>query len=301
MTSQPSAAGDTLAIMRETASSATLVPPPPLRGGFDLLDRMAKARSPDQLSALLARTLEQAVIPRLALTRRDAAAPAHGAAPTGAEIEQLTGIVMRGDLPAALALVAALRGRDVPLERILLEVLTPVAHTLGEMWLADRCDFSTVTIGVCCLQQVVLEQHDAAAPRRVEPDAERRILLAPVPGEQHSFGLVIVAELFRRQGWEVSSASGASAREIVALARRQHFGVVGFSLADEERLPVLATLIHDIRRASRNPRLGVLVGGHAFLDRPDLVARVGADATAQDGQQAVLKAETLLALMLQDA
>ncbi len=301
MPSQPPAAGETLAIMRETASLAALAPPPPLRGGLDLLARMAEARSPDQLSALLARTLEHAVIPRLALTRRDAAMPAQGTAPDEAEADQLTAIVMRGDLPAALALVAALRGRDVPLERILLEVLAPVARALGELWLADRCDFSTVTIGVCCLQQVVLEQHDAAAPCRNQPDAERRILLAPVPGEQHSFGLVIVAELFRRQGWEVCSASGASAREIVALARKQRFGVVGFSLSDEERLPVLAALIHDIRRTSRNPRLGVLVGGNAFLDRLDLVARVGADATAQDGQQAVLKAETLLALMLQDA
>jgi methanogenic corrinoid protein MtbC1 len=76
--------------------------------------------------------------------------------------------------------------------------------------------------------------------------------------------------------------------------------MVGFSMACDSRIDKLATLIREIRRASRNPHVGVLVGGKAFLDRPELTALVGADATARDGQQAVLKAETLLALLARE-
>jgi hypothetical protein len=39
-----------------------------------------------------------------------------------------------------------------------------------------------------------------------------------------------------------------------------------------------------------------MVGGPAFNDHPELVALVGADATAVDGRQAALQAEALLAM-----
>jgi len=34
-----------------------------------------------------------------------------------------------------------------------------------------------------------------------------------------------------------------------------------------------------------------MVGGRLFLERPELVARIGADAMAADAKEAVLKAE----------
>ena len=256
--------------------------------------------------ALLARTLETQVIPRLVLARREATAPpyldsASHPTPQADDISALCGLAMRADLSGSLDYVAALRARGMPLEIIYLELLAPVARRLGQLWEEDRCDFTAVTIGLCCLQQVVLENSPSFQPRSARGDVERRVLLAPVPGEQHSFGILMVGEFFRRQGWEVASGSGASVRELAALVRRQWFAAVGFSLACEERLDALARTIREVRRASRNPQIGVLVGGRLFVERPELAALVGADATAADGQQAALKAETLLALLLREA
>jgi methanogenic corrinoid protein MtbC1 len=312
MTSKPMAAGEPQVEMREsTAQCVQAVPagfspatPDVLadaEGALNARDRAAER----QRVAWLARALEVDVIPRLVLARRPPEATPDGGdraaqAPTPEEVEALTAIVMTGDLVGGSAFIGRLRARDVTLVCIYLDLLAPVARRLGDLWLADRCDFASVTVGLCCLQQLVLENSHAFEARPGRNDALRRILLAAVPGEQHSFGLLLVSEFFRRQGWEVFSATGASARELVATARKQWFSMVGFSLACETRTDALAALIHDIRRASRNPQLGVLVGGLAFVDRPELAALVGADATAQDGQQAVLKAETLLALLVHD-
>jgi hypothetical protein len=41
----------------------------------------------------------------------------------------------------------------------------------------------------------------------------------------------------------------------------------------------------------------VLVGGPIFIAHPELVALVGADATAVDGRQAAIQAETMLSLL----
>jgi methanogenic corrinoid protein MtbC1 len=256
--------------------------------------------------ALLARALEADVIPRLVLSRHVHAEPADAnqsavPGPTWADVETLAAHVMRGDMAGASAFVDTLRGRDLPVERIYLELFAPVARHLGELWADDRCDFTSVTIGLCCLQQLVLDGGRSFAPRFARHGPERRILLAPVPGEQHSFGLVMVGEFFRRHGWDVCSATGASAGELIATARKQWFSMVGLSLAGESRLGPLATLIRDIRRASRNPHVGLLVGGRIFTEQPELAALVGADATSSDGRQAVLKAETLLTLLSQEA
>jgi hypothetical protein len=84
---------------------------------------------------------------------------------------------------------------------------------------------------------------------------------------------------------------------VIEAAQRIWFGVAGFSLSCDDHLSALAVLIRDIRRASRNPGIGILVGGPLFLDNPSLVTLVGADATASDGRQATLQAETMLALL----
>jgi methanogenic corrinoid protein MtbC1 len=129
----------------------------------------------------------------------------------------------------------------------------------------------------------------------------RRALLAPVPGEQHTFGLVMVAEFFCRAGWDVWSGPAAARSDLVGLVRGTWFAVVGLSVAGDGHLDSLASTIRAVRRASRNRGIGVLVGGPAFIDHPELAATVGADATAVDGRQAVLQAQNLLTLLSRGA
>ncbi len=264
-----------------------------------------RARSPGRRRnriAVLARTLESDIIPRLLLAHRDIApagyidaAPA--SAPGQSEVETLVGLASRADLQGAISFLEGLRGRGMPIERLYLDLLAPAARRLGVMWEEDLCDFTTVTIGLSCLHQVVREYSPAFTVRGPRAEPDRRVLLAPAPGEQHSFGILVVEQFFRGAGWDVWSGSGAERTEILEAVHRIWFGIAGFSLACEDHLNGLALLIRDVRRASRNSGLGILVGGPIFIDRPDLVGLVGADATAADGRQATLQAETMLALL----
>jgi methanogenic corrinoid protein MtbC1 len=256
--------------------------------------------------AVLAKTLETEIIPRLLLAHRNSVSAAYidsgpGSAPGADDVSALTSLAMQADLPGALSYLEGLRARGMTLERIYLDLLSPVARRLGVMWEEDECDFTTVTIGLSCLHQVVREYSPAFTSRATRAEPDRRILLAPAPGEQHSFGIVVVEQFFRGAGWDVWSGAGIERAEIIEAAQRVWFGVAGFSLACEDHLGDLAMLIRDVRRASRNAGLGILVGGPIFIDRLDLVTLVGADATAADGRQATLQAETMLALLGRDA
>lgn len=252
--------------------------------------------------AQLVRTIEAEIVPRLVLARRAAPTePAQQAlaavAPTADEIIRLARLVMTEEVAVASAFIADIVARGASTETVYLGLLAPAARQLGVWWEADLCSFTDVTVGLCRLHQLL---HDLSPTFVAEGDGAergRRALLVPVPGEQHSFGLLMVSEFFQRSGWDVWTAASASATELARLVRTESFAIIGFSASCSSRIEDLAKAIRAIRRASRNRAIGVLVGGPLFIEQPELVARVGADATAVDGRQAALQAHNLLALL----
>jgi MerR family transcriptional regulator, light-induced transcriptional regulator len=260
----------------------------------------------EELRALLATAVQAEVVPRLLLrqgirtsptTKLDDPEDEDGAVPGPEDVVALVALVMTSDAATALCFVDTLRLQGVTLERLHLELLAPAARRLGQLWVEDLCSFADVTLGLGRLQQVLRQLSPAfVAPAR-RPDLRRRAALLPLPGEQHSFGLTMVAEFFLRAGWEVWSEPTPSEDALIELVTGQWFAVLGLSVSCDGGIDHLPKLIHRVRRSSRNEAIGIMVGGRVFNENPALAAQVGADATARDGRQAALQAETLLALL----
>ena len=195
-------------------------------------------------------------------------------------------------------MVARALESGVPVETILLEMLAPTAKRLGQMWVDDDLTFTDVTVGLCTLQNLLrsLTAGDAAEPRAI---VDGRILVAATPGEQHTFGLLMLETMFRRAGWDTVGMPLADGEEICAMVRRREFAIVGFSLSRESALDELATLIDAVRSASRNGRITVMVGGRVFNDEPALVRKVGADITARDGREALVASHNVVCSRMQ--
>lgn len=265
--------------------------------------RKAAVRSgPLQGVSELVRTIETEIIPRLVLARRENDGELQGIAIRPPAIEpatvaEFTAIVLRQDATNAVTFIDAMRAQGVSVEQLYLSLLTPAARRLGDLWDSDLVDFTQVTIGVGRLQQVLRRYSPEFVDELDSPQLGRRVLLLPAPYEQHSFGLIMVAEFFRRAGWEVWSDTAQANQDVVLLVGHQAFAVAGFSLSSAERVDGLAAQIRAVRRASMNRSIGVLVGGPVFIDHPELVALIGADATATDGKEAVARAEDMLGLL----
>jgi methanogenic corrinoid protein MtbC1 len=248
----------------------------------------------------LTRTIESEIIPRLMLAHGVLRPIGPGRAPSPilqAHIESLARLVLSRDLLPASSYVNGLRQTGVPLEAIFLDLFAPAARHLGELWTADICDFMEVTLGLSQLQQLLRDIAPIFEAEGELPDGGRRVLLLPMPGEQHTFGLSVVEEFFRRAGWDVHLGQVETEAELCAFVRSTWFGVIGLSLSGDKLLDRLAPVIRSVRRDSANSDVGVIVGGQIFADRPELVARVGADATATDAPDAVVQAQKLLALV----
>ncbi len=123
-----------------------------------------------------------------------------------------------------------MRLKGIAVETIYLELLAPVARHLGSLWEQDLCDFTEVTIGLGRLHQVLRELSPGFSQSVGHAGNGRRILLLPSPGEQHTFGLVMVSEFFRHAGWDVAGGPWEAGADPVTMVKREWFDVVGFSL-----------------------------------------------------------------------
>jgi methanogenic corrinoid protein MtbC1 len=249
----------------------------------------------------LVATIEDQVIPRLLLSQRAHIAEVHAdVTPVSRAgdgcIDEFVQLLLTDDLEVAYAYIDSVRVRGVSLSAIYLELLAPTARALGEMWEEDRVSFADVTVALCRLHDVMRTLSASQPPATDTLPQGRRALLIPMPGEQHTFGLVMVADFFRRAGWDVWNDAVGSSSELVSLVRHEWFTMIGLSVGCEAHLEGVASTIHSLRRAARNKSIGVMVGGSLIAKNPELAIQVGADATGKDARQAVMQAENLVGM-----
>lgn len=253
----------------------------------------------DMRMSQLVRTIENEIIPRLMLAHRvSPELPAVVEDERGishADVEHFAKLMLANDEEPSFEAVMSYRARGVSIEKLYLDLLAPAARYLGELWNEDLCTFTDVTVGLGRLQRVLRELSPAFGSLVDHPVAGRNVLLLPSPGEQHTFGLVIVGEFFRRAGWSVSGAGWFSGADAGSLVAAEWFDVIGFSLGAEIHIDALADTIRTVKHESCNREIVVLVGGPLFSQQPSRVEAVGADGMTMDGRDAPLLAERLIA------
>ena len=249
----------------------------------------------------LTRSIEGEIIPRLMMLfdhQLSVAAPVEPApsAPSlSAELDAFVALVLENDADVVCEYIEQLRDGGESLPAIYLNLLAPAARRLGELWESDECGFATATLGISRMHQVLLRFSSFFCANCTEsPDDAKSVLVVPVPGEQHTFGLMMLVEFFRREGWRVWSGSPRNDAELVGLLESDRFDIVGLSVATERNFNSVPDLLRCVRERSKNKNIKVIVGGRLFSEQPELAQKVGADATALNGVDAVRLAEQLV-------
>lgn len=234
----------------------------------------AGERGADELSAL-ARSVVARLVER-------GSRPVRSVDP--ALVQAMVQAVLVADPAAFLALGPELRRSRIS-EADLADAYFPaVARQLGCDWVDDRSSFTAVSIGMARLQSLL---HRIDRTRAAPALWDGATVLAILPeGEQHSFGVQVLAHQLRRQGVSVHLQIAARPDDLRVLVRERHYDCAMVSLGCRETLPIGAKLVKALKEGSQG-RLFVAVGG-SLLERLDAVeVATGADLASNDGMQAL--------------
>ena len=249
--------------------------------------------------------LENVVIPRLIAERgpvRKVVQPAITIAETlplepsitGAEVEIFANLAVADDAAALLEFVERCMECGRSVETIYIELLAPAARRLGDYWETDQRDFVEVTMALWRIQEILRELALRAPPQARADQGQRHALFATMPGEQHSFGTLMVADCFERAGWACDVLIEPTTSELTGKIAHHRYDLVGLTVSCDCSSAALGNLVTALRAVSNNPGIRIMVGGRSINERPELLGECGADATASDAPSAVALAEYLV-------
>lgn len=266
---------------------------------FDFVD----GADDDQDLSLL---LENLVIPRLIADRDkaakwlDTASLSHsGQARSSrligvADVEEFTQLSLTADAHELLDFVDRCLVSGSSVETIYVELLAPAARKLGEYWEQDSEDFVGVTMGLWRIQEILRELTLRIPPKSRAGHGQRSALFSPMPGEQHSFGTLMISECFQRAGWDTDVLIEPSQSELTAKFAKRHYDLIGLTVSCDCSTAALSSLVNTIKAVSVNPHIRIMIGGRVVNEQPSLVVDCGADATAKDACAAVELADQLV-------
>jgi hypothetical protein len=232
--------------------------------------------------------------------RRSLQGPAHHLiyqSKASTEVADFADLMRSNDLGGACDRIDALRSEGRSLESIYLDVLAPAASHLRDLWSDDFCGFADVTLALCNLQAILrLLATDFLAD--ATETGQRTLLVAPQPSDDIDvglpvFGLMLMAQFFRRDGWEARIECDMTRVAARGALSREWFDLVEIMTQSDKDLDRVAAGIRAIRRDSPNRSIGVIVCGQVFADHPEFVRLVGADLMATDPLSSLAQAKAL--------
>ncbi len=204
------------------------------------------------------------------------------------EIENLSHLLISGDVNAGARYISELRDQGASLDAIYLTYLGGAAHKLGEWWENDEVSLFQVTIGTGRIYGIMrgLNPLFVSSIRNVK----KRAVFASVPGETHTLGIRMASDLFRKSGWEIDLKIGKTHDELISEIGDSACVLIGLSAAGEHAIAPLAKLIVALRVA--RPECLILVSGNIAAVSSDVVRLMAPDGMAVDfdGAEAELEA-----------
>lgn len=195
---------------------------------------------------------------------------------------------------AAHQFIAERRAEGVTRQALYLGYICGAARRLGEAWDENRLTFMEVTIGTGHLLDVMRTLRAESPSLRFAFDARRSALFATVPGEDHSIGITVAADMFRSAGWDIDLRTSTDHEGLMAHFDRTKPSIIGLSLSTGRRLDDLAHLVTAMREVV--PLAVIAVAPGVALEEDEIRSFVDVDVIVRDARSACLELEGLVRL-----
>lgn len=240
----------------------------------------ARHRLPENALRLLA----QEVLERVSQQRVKAAAPA-----PETEVAALCTALLSDDRQAAAEYILHAEARGISHETLCLSYLGVAASRLGEMWDRDEVSFLQVTVAVARIY-ALMRNLRRSAPATPVYEA-RTATFVSVPGEDHTLGVAMAAELLRSKGWNIHLLVGLGHNRLVDELAATQPRLIGISSSGKRTFASLTRLLVAARLSL--PASKILVCGQVDPADFDVIGISGADSVAIGFEAAAAELERL--------
>ncbi len=183
--------------------------------------------------------------------------------------------------------------RGVPMTAIYLDGITQAARMLGQWWLSDDIDFGTVTVGSSRLHRLLYD----LSPQFLldaKPTIGATVMMLAEPESQHTMGLFMLSEFFRRAGWYTLVEQPRLDANVLRLLSGHWVDVLALSVSTDRQLPALRILVRQARQISPNPQMAIIAGGPLALSDPQALLDLGVDWVGTDAPGTVERASAAI-------
>jgi MerR family transcriptional regulator, light-induced transcriptional regulator len=241
--------------------------------------RLQKSVLPDDAVQLLANE----VVVRLASRLHPELASQ--AAPVPVPIETFCAALLSDDSDAAMEMVRKERRDGVPLETVYIMTLAAACRHLGTLWEDDRLSFLQMSVAAGRVFEIMRSlRRQIALPLGLDLP-ERKALFATVPGEMHSIGVTMAADLFRNRGWEIDLRTGFDHEALLDSIAERPYRIIGLSAGHPSTIVALTRLIVALRIT--HPESQIIVSGNIANEVRGLNALIRADFVLHDNENVI--------------
>jgi MerR family transcriptional regulator, light-induced transcriptional regulator len=198
-------------------------------------------------------------------------------------------------LEAARQVIIGWQRSGHSLETIYIKGISCCSSLLGQWWCSDDIDFATNTIAHSNLQRLL---HDFSSEFIQESGGKPNglsLLLLAEPGSQHSLGMVMLSQFFKRAGWGVTVGMPQDTGEFKRLFQSDWFDAVGISISTDRHLETLERLLPQLKSRSLNLDLHIFAGGPLVLREPQRLKWRFAEVLPEDAPGTVRRVSASLA------
>lgn len=200
-------------------------------------------------------------------------------------VETFCEALLSDDSDAAIEMVRQERRDGVPLETVYLMTLAAACRRLGALWEDDRLSFLQMSVAAGRVFEIMrCLRRQIALPLGLDLP-ERKALFATVPGELHSIGVTMAADMFRNRGWEIDLRTGLDHEALLASITDRPYRIIGLSAGHPSTIVALTRLIVALRIT--HPEARIVVSGNIANEVRGLNALIRADFVLHDNDNVI--------------
>lgn len=205
--------------------------------------------------------------------------------PQPADIALFCDALLSADADGGAEIIRQARREGMDTETVYLGYIAGAARYLGRLWEDDRVSFLDVSLAASRIFGIMrLLRYEIANARKLSP-LTQHAMFACVPGESHTFGITMAADMFRARDWRVELCTGMDHDGLVQAAGQRPFSLIGLSAGNTDKALALARLIVALRITQ--PQGFIMVGGPIVEQMPGLNAMIAADAVITNATDAM--------------